>query len=179
MASQLASGDLVSDRYASALYDLATEKNLIEPVLNDLSNLKNIVHRTNIEQNVLFVGNINNNEKNYLFKKTDVMIMPTIDETNNRSIEGFGIAYIEAAFYGIPSIASNIGGTPEAVIHEETGLILSKIDDVYSALRHLISDKTKTKKLGQNAKIRAESNYRWADVIKKYLHIIDNIDRKN
>ena len=26
--------------------------------------------------------------------------MPTIDETNNRSIEGFGIAYIEAAFYG-------------------------------------------------------------------------------
>ena len=71
----------------------------------ELSNLKNIVHRTNIEQNVLFVGNINNNEKNYLFKKTDVMIMPTIDETNNRSIEGFGIAYIEAAFYGIPSIA--------------------------------------------------------------------------
>ena len=29
----------------------------------ELSNLKNIVHRTNIEQNVLFVGNINNNEK--------------------------------------------------------------------------------------------------------------------
>ena len=38
MASQLASGDLVSDRYASALYDLATEKNLIDPLLNDLSN---------------------------------------------------------------------------------------------------------------------------------------------
>ena len=32
MASQLASGDLVSDRYASALYDLATEKNLIDSV---------------------------------------------------------------------------------------------------------------------------------------------------
>ena len=43
MASQLASGDLVSDRYASALYDLANEKNLIDPVLNDLSNLKNIL----------------------------------------------------------------------------------------------------------------------------------------
>ena len=65
----------------------------------ELSNLKNIVHRTNIEHNVLFLGNINNNEKNYLFKKTDVMIMPTIDETNNRSIEGFGIAYIEAVSY--------------------------------------------------------------------------------
>ena len=43
MASQLASGDLVSDRYASALYDLAAEKKLVDPVLKDLSNLKNIL----------------------------------------------------------------------------------------------------------------------------------------
>jgi len=43
MASQLASGDLVSDRYASALYDLASEKKLVDPVLEDLSNLKNIL----------------------------------------------------------------------------------------------------------------------------------------
>ena len=43
MASQLASGDLVSDRYASALYDLAAEKKLVDPVLEDLYNLKNIL----------------------------------------------------------------------------------------------------------------------------------------
>ena len=43
MASQLASGNLVSDRYASALYDLAAEKKLVDPVLEDLSNLKNIL----------------------------------------------------------------------------------------------------------------------------------------
>ena len=43
MATQLASGDLVSDRYASALYDLASEKKLVDPVLEDLSNLKNIL----------------------------------------------------------------------------------------------------------------------------------------
>ena len=43
MASQLASGDLVSDRYASALYELAAEKKLVDPVLEDLSNLKNIL----------------------------------------------------------------------------------------------------------------------------------------
>ena len=43
MASQLASGDLVSDRYASALYDLAAEKKLVDPVVEDLSNLKKIL----------------------------------------------------------------------------------------------------------------------------------------
>ena len=43
MASQLASGDLVSDRYASALYDLASEKKLVDPVLSDLSLLKKLL----------------------------------------------------------------------------------------------------------------------------------------
>jgi len=47
MASQLASGDLVSDRYASALYDLAAEKKLVDSVLGDLSNLKNILKDNN------------------------------------------------------------------------------------------------------------------------------------
>jgi F-type H+-transporting ATPase subunit delta len=43
MASQFASGNLVSDRYAAALYDLAAEKKLVDPVLEDLSNLKNML----------------------------------------------------------------------------------------------------------------------------------------
>ncbi len=43
MVSQLASGNLISDRYASALYELASEKKVVEPVLSDLINLKTIL----------------------------------------------------------------------------------------------------------------------------------------
>ena len=43
MASQLASGDLISDRYASALYDLASEKKIVDSVLENLQNLKNLI----------------------------------------------------------------------------------------------------------------------------------------
>ncbi len=145
----------------------------------ELSSLQRLVKTLDIENNVLFVGNINNNEKNFLFKKTDLLVMPTTDESGNRSIEGFGIAYIEAAFYGIPSIASNVGGTPEAVLHEETGLILSNINDVYLSIQNLLSDRKKVEKLGKNAKVRAEKYFLWSDVVKKYLHIINNIDKKN
>ena len=145
----------------------------------ELGNLQEKVRKFDIEKNVLFVGNINNNEKNYLFKKTNLMLMPTTDESGQRSIEGFGIAYLEAAFYSIPSLASNIGGTPEAVLHDETGLIIQNINDLYSALQNILSDHKKLEKLGQNAKIRAEKHFLWSNVIKKYLHIIDNIDKKN
>ncbi len=145
----------------------------------EFSNLQKIVEKLNIQKNVLFVGNINNNQKNYLFKKTNLMVMVTTDETGDRSVEGFGISYLEAAFYGIPSLASNIGGTPEAVLHEKTGLIISNINDVDSELKNLISDNKKMVKLGQNAKLRAEKHFLWGNVIKKYLHIINNIDKKN
>ena len=76
-------------------------------------------------------------------------------------------------------MASNIGGTPEAVLHEETGLILKNINDLYSVLQNILSDHKKLEKLGENAKIRAEKHFLWRIVIKKYLHIIDNIDKKN
>ena len=43
MASQLSSGDLISERYASALYDLAAEKKIVDPVLEDLTFLQTCI----------------------------------------------------------------------------------------------------------------------------------------
>ncbi|MFL2510203.1 MAG: F0F1 ATP synthase subunit delta [Alphaproteobacteria bacterium] len=43
MASQLSSGDLISDRYASALYDLASEKKLVDAVLDDLLFIQSMI----------------------------------------------------------------------------------------------------------------------------------------
>ena len=43
MTSQLASGDLVSDRYASAMYDLASEKKVVDSVLENLQDLKKTI----------------------------------------------------------------------------------------------------------------------------------------
>ena len=43
MTSQLASGNLISDRYASAMYDLASEKKVIDSVLENLQDLKKTI----------------------------------------------------------------------------------------------------------------------------------------
>ena len=47
--------------------------------------------------------------------------MPSI--IHEKSVEGFGISFIEAAQYGIPSIGGKDGGASDAIIHEKTGLI--------------------------------------------------------
>lgn len=107
------------------------------------------------------------------------MVMPTLDESSKRSIEGFGIVYLEAAFFGIPSIASNVGGTPEAVIHNKTGIIISDISELYNTLKDLLADKIQLDELGANAKSRAENDFNWKVVVNKYLNIIKNIGNKS
>ena len=100
--------------------------------------------------------------------------MPTLDEREKRSIEGFGIAYLEAAFFGIPSIASDVGGTKEAVLHNKTGIIINNIDDIYQSIHNLLINPNQRKKLGENARKRAVEDFNWNIVIKKYLDPINN-----
>jgi len=142
------------------------------------SNLQKLVKKLTLEKNVFFAGQVDNFKKKYLFENADLLVMPTLDETHNRSIEGFGIAYIEAAFFSIPSIASNAGGSPEAVIHEKTGIVINKHDELYETIFKLLSDKNKKLFLGNEAKKRAESEFNWEFVTNKYLDVFNLASKK-
>ena len=83
---------------------------------------------------------------------------------------------MEAAFFGIPSIASNVGGTLEAVVHNVTGIIISDMSELYNSLKELLSNKSKLNELGQKAKLRAENDFTWAAIGNKYLQLIKNLD---
>ena len=139
--------------------------------------LKESVRNLNLEDNVIFVGNVNNMQKNYLLNRTTLMVMPTIDKTSNRSIEGFGISYIEASFFSVPSIASNIGGTSEAVLHNKTGIVIENIEDLHDNLKLLLSDKIFLSKLGKKAQERARKDFKWKIVIKEYLKLISELNK--
>ena len=56
------------------------------------------------------------------------------------SVEGFGIADVEAAQYGMPSLGGKDGGAADAIEHDRTGLICdgNNLDDVYSSLNKMI-----------------------------------------
>ena len=139
-------------------------------------NLIKLSKKLKIEKHVRFIGSINENQKKYIFNKTDLMVMPTIDETHNNSIEGFGISYIEAALFGIPSIASNVGGTAEAVIHNKTGIVLDNLENLSNVIENLIKDQNKRRMLGKNAKYRAQSELDWEHKIETYISIINNFN---
>ena len=61
---------------------------------------------------------------------------------HNKSVEGFGISYIEAAQYGVPSIGGKDGGASDAIIHEKTGIICdgNNLEEIYSSIDKLLKD---------------------------------------
>ena len=136
--------------------------------------LKKLVEKYDLNFNVKFVGIVNEDQKKFLFQRTDLMVMPTLDESDHSSIEGFGIAYIEAAFFGIPSIASNVGGTQEAVLHNKTGIIINNIDDLFQSIHKLLINSNLRKQLGNEAQKRAIQDFNWDIVTNKYLNVINN-----
>ena len=96
--------------------------------------------------------------------------MPSIIHKN--SVEGFGISFVEAAQYGIPSIGGKDGGAEDAIIHEKTGLICdgSNLDDVYSSIDKLFKE-NKYLEYGKEAKTFSE-NFHWDKIIESYKRIL-------
>ena len=134
-------------------------------------NIKNLVKELDLEGQVMFFKDISNDLKNALVAKSNIFVMPSI--IHKKSVEGFGIAYVEASKYGIPSIGGKDGGASDAIKHEESGLICdgNDLDDIYSSINSMLENK-KYLEYGKAAKNNVSKFY-WPNVIEEYKKILN------
>ena len=134
-------------------------------------NLKKLVIELNLQEQVKFLKDIPNDFKNALVARSNVFVMPSI--IHKKSVEGFGIAYIEAAQYGIPSLGGKDGGASDAINHDKTGLICdgNNLDDIYSSLNSMIENK-RYLEFGKKAK-EYVSKFTWEKTLEKYKKILN------
>ena len=134
-------------------------------------NLKELVKELNLETQVMFFKDIGDDLKNALIAKSNIFVMPSI--IHKTSVEGFGIAYVEAAQYGIASLGGKDGGASDAISHDKTGLICDgkNLDDIYSSLNSMIENK-KYHVLGKNAK-EYVSRFQWEKIVEEYKKILN------
>mgnify|MGYP000849774101 CR=1 FL=1 len=135
------------------------------------NNLKKLVQELNLSSQVMFFKDISDDLKNSLLAKSDIFVMPSI--IHKTSVEGFGISYVEAAQYGVPSLGGKDGGASDAIDHNKTGLICdgNNLDDIYSSLNSMIENK-KYLELGKNAKDYV-SKFQWEKIIEEYKKILN------
>ena len=138
---------------------------------NEEENIKNLVKELDLNSQVMFFKDISDDLKNALISKSHIFVMPSI--VHKTSVEGFGIAYIEAAQYGLASLGGKDGGAADAIEHDKTGLICdgNNLDEIYSSLDLMINNK-KYLEFGKNAKDRSV-NFEWSKIFNKYKQILN------
>ena len=134
-------------------------------------NIKSLVKELDLVAQVMFFKDIGDDLKNALIAKSNIFVMPSI--IHKTSVEGFGIAYVEAAQYGVTSLGGKDGGASDAIEHEKTGLICdgNNLNEIYSSLDTMIKNK-KYLELGKNAK-ELSSKFYWSNAIEKYKKIFN------
>jgi len=133
-------------------------------------NIKSLVKELDLGGQVMFFKDIGDDLKNALIAKSNIFVMPSI--LYKTSVEGFGIAYVEAAQYGVASLGGKDGGASDAIQHDKTGLICdgNNLDEIYSSLELMVENR-KYLELGRNAK-ELSSKFYWHNTIEKYKKIL-------
>ena len=103
-----------------------------------------------------------------LYKKSNLFVLTSVP--HRKSVEGFGLVYLEAAAFGLPSIAYRVGGVEAAVRDGKTGYLLSIQDpeSITKQLRAIIQNPGVLLNLGSQARKQALSRD-WTDVASESL----------
>lgn len=121
------------------------------------TDLETLAAELEIEDRVSFLGRIpeellaDENAAAYAF------VMPSRISLDPPEGEGFGLVYLEAGIYGVPSVAANGGGSAETVLDGVTGILVEpdSLDSLVAGIRKLLDDEALRGQLGKTAPLRA------------------------
>ena len=134
-------------------------------------NIRKLVAELGLQPQVMFFKDISNELKNALVAKSNIFVMPSV--VHKKSVEGFGIAYVEAAQYAVPSLGGKDGGASDAVEHKKTGLICNgnELDEIYSSINSMLEN-NKYLEYGKAAKEQS-NRFQWNKIIEEYKKILN------
>ncbi|MFH0856535.1 MAG: glycosyltransferase family 4 protein [bacterium] len=138
----------------------------------DKNYLENLSKKCNVKDFVIFTGEVKEANKAFYYKNCDIFIMPARNIAGD--VEGFGIVYLEAALFGKPIIAGNIGGAPEAVQDGETGILVNPESEkeISDAIIKLLSDSDLANKFGVQGRERVFRDFTWKKQIEKIKRLL-------
>lgn len=137
---------------------------------DERNNLENLCKELKIEKQVIFLQKTEESLKVALLNKADLFLMPSI--VYKKSVEGFGISFIEAGSYGIASIGGKDGGQADAIEDGKTGYLCdgNDLSSIYETIIRLFQN-NKYKTLGLHAK-EFSKKFKWEKIVRQYLNLI-------
>ena len=105
-----------------------------------------------------------------ILKSSSIVVVPS-------RIESLPTTVKEAFFLNVPVVGTNIGGIPELIKNNETGILISpeNPEELANAVNELFSNPTKAKKLSENANNFVKNNMTWDIILPKYIEFYEDL----
>ena len=142
---------------------------------NARTDLEALTKELGMTANVDFAGRKSGDDLVAYFQACDIYVhTPRVVDKNK--FEGFGIVYLEASACGKPIVATDAGGIRDAVLDNETGLIVpdGDIAAISEKIIRLLDDQNLAKKLGDRGRAYAKEND-WNGIAKKFVGLYEKV----
>jgi phosphatidyl-myo-inositol dimannoside synthase len=125
--------------------------------------LRALADRSGVARDVVFAGGVPFAALPEHYAAGDVFAMPCRTRRRGLDVEGLGIVYLEASAVGLPVVAGDSGGAPEAVREDETGFVVGGRDRAALAERivRLLADAELRARLGRAGREWVERAWTW------------------
>ncbi|MFD9980024.1 glycosyltransferase family 4 protein [Streptomyces massasporeus] len=132
--------------------------------------LRRLAHETGVASAVRFTGAVPWSELPAHYGAGDVFAMPCRTRRGGLDVEGLGIVYLEASATGLPVVAGDSGGAPDAVLDGETGWVVKggSPEEAADRITVLLGDAELRRRMGERGREWVEEKWRW-DLLAEHL----------
>ena len=123
-----------------------------------------------INGNVVYCTNRSWQDAMKIIKSSSVVVVPSRMESLPTTIK-------EAFYLNVPVIGTDVGGIPELITNDETGILVppENPSKLAQAVNELLSDKEKAEKLATNGNTFVKNNMTWDVILPKYIQFYENL----
>ncbi len=160
------------EMYFNAMANVLTHGKKVHALVvghgQEYEHLQTVVKNLGLEKNCSFVGHVQDTANYY--NALDIQVMPS-------TTEGMPNAALEGMYMGLPLIATRVGGIPEVVIDEETGILIpsQSVGALTQALLRLCNDPEVRQQMGAKGKLLVEENFTPYNRSQRILDLYEDI----
>mgnify|MGYP003708877067 FL=1 len=123
-----------------------------------------------IDGNVVYCTDRSWDDAMKIIKSSQVIVVPSRMESLPTTVK-------EAFYLNVPVVATNVGGIPELIKNNETGLLVpsENIDELANAVNQLLNDHKKAKRLADNGNQFVKNNMTWDIILPKYIQFYEDL----
>jgi phosphatidylinositol alpha-1,6-mannosyltransferase len=137
----------------------------------DEENLRRLTLELGIGEQVRFTGFVDEQALPNIYRASDLFVLCTQEIGESRSVEGFGLVFLEAQACGTPVVGTKTGGIPDAIREGCGGWMIAQDDTAALAriLQHLLDEPEYFRKMGRMARDRVEQECTWDKYIDDFI----------